>query len=125
MCARYRAAGLIALFVLHFGVTGKNYEYILKKTYFIVIYSFVEADSERDWNGKWFPKKPGDLDPFLELVSIDNTVDNSWSPREMKTMGISNPDCDDAQVNINTLKNILLFNLHAFQKPSFELAHCN
>lgn len=51
------------------------------------------------WDGKWFPKKPGD--PPMNIEITDNQIiDNSLNKylNKLKTMGILDPSCDDAQV---------------------------
>ena len=52
---------------------------------------------DREWHGNWFPKKPGEVDPQLE--DIGNEIDSSSSNFErLRTMGIQDPKCDDAEV---------------------------
>lgn len=61
----------------------------------------VRVDSE--WNGDWFPHKPGDADPLLDghnsidVTNNNNNIDGGYA-KKMKTMGISDPSCDDAEV---------------------------
>lgn len=60
------------------------------------------------WDGKWFPKKPGDIGPPMNIEITDNQIiDNSLNKylNKLKTMGILDPSCDDAQVC--HIKNIL------------------
>lgn len=53
---------------------------------------------DQDWNGKWFPKKPGESDPYL-VEDNHNDIEDSFSyANKMKTMGILDPACDDAEV---------------------------
>lgn len=50
-----------------------------------------------EWQGKWFPKKPGEADPQLD--DVNNGIDSSTSSfKRLKTMGIQDPNCDDAEV---------------------------
>lgn len=54
-------------------------------------------DNGDEWHGKWFPKKPGEADPLLD--DVNNEIDSSTSNfRRLKTMGIQDPNCDDAEV---------------------------
>lgn len=61
----------------------------------------MEKDRE-EWHGKWFPIKPGEVDPQLD--EINNEIDSSSSSsssssfNRLKSMGIQDPNCDDAEV---------------------------
>lgn len=66
---------------------------------------------DREWQGNWFPVKPGEPDPLLD---IDNDIESSNSNSSnsnsttsisttssftrKKMMGITDPKCDDAEV---------------------------
>lgn len=52
--------------------------------------------TDNEWHGNWFPKRPGEADPSLD---VHNEIDSSTSyTGRMKTMGIQDPQCDDAEV---------------------------
>lgn len=62
----------------------------------------VYIDSE--WNGIWFPHKPEKDDPLLSGHNnvVNNNIDSSYT-KKMKTMGITDPTCDDAEVLNKTI----------------------
>lgn len=87
------------------------------------IISDEDGESNEVWNGKWFPKKPGDPDPDLAINSnniIPHGVKNGqwpwprkWFPKKPPSregfsegssvkkqlpMGILDPACDDTKV---------------------------
>lgn len=51
---------------------------------------------DHEWHGMWFPKRPGEED---RLLDTHNDIDSSSTyTGRMKTMGIQDPKCDDAEV---------------------------
>lgn len=54
----------------------------------------------QEWKGKWFPRQPDAPLPILDpnMIGDDMTNSNMIRTNRIKTMGISDPDCDDAQV---------------------------
>lgn len=61
---------------------------------------FPFLPGEEEWRLGWFPKKPDDFTAQLDPNNIDNDIvgDTMIRTNRIKTMGISEPNCDDAEV---------------------------
>lgn len=74
-----------------------------EKLYFIMSFILFEFEIDKEWQGNWFPKKPGEMDPQLDDNIVSNEIDSSSTYKNrMKTMGITDPKCDDAEVIDNS-----------------------
>lgn len=68
-----------------------------------LFYFKFEIEIDKEWQGNWFPKKPGEMDPQLDDNMVNNEIDTSSTYKNrMKTMGITDPKCDDAEVIDNS-----------------------
>lgn len=77
----------------------------ISNAYYFCVFSCDDSTAigmaiDREWKGNWFPMKPGEIDPFLDVnIGNNNDIDSSSTYKtRMKTMGITDPKCDDAEV---------------------------